>query len=997
MADDDVSQQQRQVLRVRKGSDLAVYGNESAPASSNYQNRKWSMEETVDVDDENEDQWTSNPHTLTGGFVLMTWIVYAAFHDPSTSSDDDSYADGLKSGMKYACVFFLTYCALQLPDGHFIRPHPMVWRVLTGAFILYEMLLIVLLFLRTPDARAFLKIFDPKLGVELPEVSYASDCRLYTPENPESSFINFRNTFFDRFVIMHFVGWFVGALMMRSYIVCWILSVMFEWYEISFRHWLPNFNECWWDHLFLDIFTCNAFGIYLGMKVCRWFEMKKFNWVGIRKIPNLSGKAKRALAQFTPAYWLAYNWKIFTSFDRFWRVMSMVIILSVMMLNSFFLKTVLWVPASSTLNVWRLAIWYSAGSYAVAEWYIFSTFTLNYEGQGAQPVKKLGPRAWLGLLVVATEVCVIVKHGKGMFTAPFPWYVKLGWAIIFSVLFFGSAIYFTFFNTPERESSERRDQEKNILETAELYSVTVPQQHFRTIAAVYFAVAALHFATAILRFDGPTVAYRQLKATWRRSKRRVVGSTSRDLAARSRGVVSPEPLADRTASTQLRWVTSSALRSASTVLSAFNVTDRHFDTTHLVRELLETALLTYQAYKTSFLVAQPWMNHAVVSLLLLNCWLGPLLSHFSSRTTVTQARLLVLFANIALDLTSYAVLPIALFLPYYSDFDAASGGFDTRFWYTDRWLVRMMNEWRMLFVTSVWDGLARLVIALSIAGSLHSRLGHRVLALWGALVLAVHVHAMSHAAPRMCITELRPWLSARATCSLLEINCAALGVSGVADDLDESFRLIDTRWVSLLILRHCPRIEISASIQGFHGLMGLKTYNATLARWDADGALTKRSNPRMLFVFLVATNMTEMPRGLYEPRANFPPQLLDVEICRSNLTTLPMALADSWLGGLFLLFEETQFREVPPVLAALDVRSLSLAMNAFTTMPASVLEGSRINWLQLNGSPITQFPPDLRSPPPLLWLKIRGTQLSELPPWMPRRQRGSLGLGGGVA
>ena len=39
-------------------------------------------------------------------------------------------------------------------------------------------------------ARHLLTYIDPNLGVELPERSYAVDCRLYTPEHPESKFIN---------------------------------------------------------------------------------------------------------------------------------------------------------------------------------------------------------------------------------------------------------------------------------------------------------------------------------------------------------------------------------------------------------------------------------------------------------------------------------------------------------------------------------------------------------------------------------------------------------------------------------------------------------------------------------------------------------------------------------------------------------------------------------------------------------------------------------------
>jgi phosphatidylserine synthase 2 len=450
--------QQLQVLRVRKYSDVNMYGNENISDL-----RKVNGEEIVVVREENENEWTNNPHTLTGGFLLMIWIIYAAFYEVDTpltshtNMDESEQSKDIKRGLQYASVFFLVYCMLQLPDGHFLRPHPIVWRFVTGIFILYEMLMIVLLFLKTKDARLFMRHFDSSLGIELPETSYAEDCRLYTPENPESNFINLKKTLFDRFVVMHFFGWLVGALMVRSSLICWILSILFEFYEMTFRHWLANFNECWWDHLFLDIFICNAAGIWLGMKICRMFEMKKFNWVGNVQ----TGKAKRAFQQFTPAYWLAYDWKIFRSANRFWRVMSMVLLLSIMMLNSFFLKSVLWVPASSYLNIVRLAIWYSAGSYAVAEYYIFSTFTIyDHTNSIRQPVKKLGPRAWLGIAVVITEICVILKHGKGMFTKPFPLPVKIAWAIVFCVVFFGSILYFWWLNNKRRWKKIKKKQQQ---------------------------------------------------------------------------------------------------------------------------------------------------------------------------------------------------------------------------------------------------------------------------------------------------------------------------------------------------------------------------------------------------------------------------------------------------------------------------------------------------------------------------------------------------------
>ncbi|KFG39615.1 phosphatidyl serine synthase [Toxoplasma gondii p89] len=82
----------------------------------------------------------------------------------------------------------------------------------------------------------------------------------------------------DVFVLAHFFGWLVKALIIRDARLLWILSVLFEWMEISLRHILPNFWECWWDHLILDVFGCNLLGMYLGLALCRRFQMKEYFW-----------------------------------------------------------------------------------------------------------------------------------------------------------------------------------------------------------------------------------------------------------------------------------------------------------------------------------------------------------------------------------------------------------------------------------------------------------------------------------------------------------------------------------------------------------------------------------------------------------------------------------------------------------------------------------------------------------------------------------------------
>ena len=52
--------------------------------------------------------------------------------------------------------------------------------------------------------------------------------------------------------------------------------------QLLFAHLLPNFIECWWDAVILDILLCNGVGIYIGMQVCRWLEMRDYKWESIK-------------------------------------------------------------------------------------------------------------------------------------------------------------------------------------------------------------------------------------------------------------------------------------------------------------------------------------------------------------------------------------------------------------------------------------------------------------------------------------------------------------------------------------------------------------------------------------------------------------------------------------------------------------------------------------------------------------------------------------------
>ncbi|CAI0431839.1 unnamed protein product [Linum tenue] len=316
-----------------------------------------------------------------------------------------------------------------------IRPHPALWRLVHGMAVIYLVALTFLLFQKRDDARQFMKFLHPDLGLELPERSYGADCRIYTPENPTSVFKNLyyyaklsfsphlvwfvQDTLFDEFVLAHIFGWWGKAILIRNQPLLWVLSVGFEFLEFTFRHMLPNFNECWWDSIILDILTCNWFGIWAGMCTVRYFDGKTYEWIGISRQPNIMGKVKRTLGQFTPAQWDKDEWHPLLGPWRFLQVLTLCIIFLTVELNTFFLKFCLWIPPRNPVIIYRLILWWLIAIPTIREY--------NSYLQDRTPVKKVGAFCWLSVAICIIELLICIKFGHGLYPAPMPRLLVVLW------------------------------------------------------------------------------------------------------------------------------------------------------------------------------------------------------------------------------------------------------------------------------------------------------------------------------------------------------------------------------------------------------------------------------------------------------------------------------------------------------------------------------------------------------------------------------------------
>ncbi|XP_068637671.1 CDP-diacylglycerol--serine O-phosphatidyltransferase 1-like isoform X2 [Aristolochia californica] len=344
--------------------------------------------------------WAYKPHTITLlliGACLLIWAS-GALHPENISPAD------VVTSVKRVLI----------------RPHPAIWRLVHGMAVVYLIALTFLLFQQRDDAQQFMKYLHPDLGVELPERSYGADCRIYVPENPTSRFKNVYETLFDEFVLAHIFGWWGKAIMIRNQPLLWVLSIGFELMELTFRHMLPNFNECWWDSIILDILICNWFGIWAGMHTVRYFDGKTYEWVGVSRQPNIISKVKRTLGQFTPAHWDKDEWHPLLGPWRFIQVLNLCIVFLTVELNTFFLKFCLWIPPRNPVIVYRLILWWLIAIPTIREY--------NSYLQDRKPVKKVGAFCWLSLAICIVELLICIKFGHGLFPNPMPAWLVVFWA-----------------------------------------------------------------------------------------------------------------------------------------------------------------------------------------------------------------------------------------------------------------------------------------------------------------------------------------------------------------------------------------------------------------------------------------------------------------------------------------------------------------------------------------------------------------------------------------
>jgi hypothetical protein len=183
--------------------------------------------------------------------------------------------------------------------------------------------------------------------------------------------------------------------------------------------------------LLLDLFGCNMFGIILGAITIKYAGVSRINWIYKKPTTKTHREANpmlRALSKFKPEVLTTYEWATFDSLKRYLQVCFYVFfVLSVDAMN-FFLKFVLWIGAESDLLKARVAIWGFSAIITSKEY---------FEYLDDPNCKRVGPFFWLSCYTLFIEYSIWFKFSRGLFDAPFPWYVQVIFIVYFGTVILG--------------------------------------------------------------------------------------------------------------------------------------------------------------------------------------------------------------------------------------------------------------------------------------------------------------------------------------------------------------------------------------------------------------------------------------------------------------------------------------------------------------------------------------------------------------------------------
>ncbi|ETP30855.1 hypothetical protein F442_20205 [Phytophthora nicotianae P10297] len=201
-------------------------------------------------------------------------------------------------------------------------------------------------------------------------------------------------------------------------------------------------------------------------------------------------------------------------------------------------------------------------------------------------------------------------------------------------------------------------------------------------------------------------------------------------------------------------------------------------------------------------------------------------------------------------------------------------------------------------------------------------------------------------------------------------------------EIDIKWREFDGSTVVMMVIKHCPLVDIPDTFNEFHQLISVKVYNSTIVEWRESAAITNTNHPAFLSLMLVRTNMTngELPAGF---QSSDPPlNLYDYEFCITNLREVPDDLDVKWLTGSYVIIEYSQLQTVPQALLRIMPPYFSLIGNPISELPPEIFEIEGLTDLGIGDTNIRELPHNVTQlSSTLTSIYVEGTSISYFWSW----------------
>lgn len=151
----------------------------------------------------------------------------------------------------------------------------------------------------------------------------------------------------------------------------------------------------------------------------------------------------------------------------------------------------------------------------------------------------------------------------------------------------------------------------------------------------------------------------------------------------------------------------------------FGIESDFFHARFLLREVVEYVSQTVQVYRSSILIAKPWINQLYVGLMVVNCWSTPVLQRAFEHSPAIE-RFLCLALDLVLDMVASMGIPLIVFVSYYERFDFGTYNFRLEDLYDDTWFANMVMENQQIFALTQLDFVLKIIPHVSIYSCLAS-------------------------------------------------------------------------------------------------------------------------------------------------------------------------------------------------------------------------------------------------------------------------------------